>query len=303
VRSIVVIIFVVLVAGVQPAGAVEQPLGDWVRAGRFIPVRDGMDASSTLPAFPDERLPTTKLLRDDQRLIVLDGASPSDATGLFPDAEIVTVDATIGGEPVAWEAADAVIFGGHRASVASRWAEGLLSNGSTVVVVAPMRPDGSLAWTRSGARWEARPATTGKFSRVDATAYENARLRPVGRPEHLRVRVVLLTGLVALVALAATLLSGPRAKLIGAVGVSVVGAVGLALWARGNSPIERTRVGPWTFDQSPASVVALADPRDVGWPVLRSPSDAPRVSFERRGGQVIIRYELSRGRPMAFVRR
>jgi hypothetical protein len=282
----------------------EAPLGEWARAGRFIPIRSGADVDSTLPAFPDERSPGVKLLRDDQRLVVLDGAADSDAMGLFPDGSIVTVNATVGGEPVAWEAADAVVFAGHRVSAGRELARALVANGSTVVVVSPTRPEGGpLSWTRAGNRWEAKPAQSNRFSRIDHAAYQDARLRPVGRPEHLRLRVVLLTGLVALLALAATLLNGALARLAGVVTVCAVGAFGIALWTRNNSPVERTRVGPWTFDQSPASVVAYADPVDVGWPVLRTPTDASRVSFERRDGHAVIRYELSRGNPMGFVKR
>ncbi|HEV7300360.1 MAG TPA: hypothetical protein VGN72_13420 [Tepidisphaeraceae bacterium] len=248
-------------------------------------------------------------LTADEKVVWIDGASPDDATALFPDDRVVTVQQPITG--IGWESPDAVIFGPARATDAGGLIGPLLANGTRVVLQADAKPTGPWAWERSPMGWTTQYTVAGPSRFLSPTAYDAIEVRPTGRPVELRRRLVLLVGLFALAALAASLLR--RWAMWGVIGASALATVGLVLWGNANATVVRQRVtvvvttgdvqqvDRWTVDRAPADMRLTSDPDTVGWPVLRS------VEHERAAelglGRASLAYYVGPEIPMLLLYR
>jgi hypothetical protein len=255
--------------------------------------------------------------REDQRFVILDGATPSDADRLFPGREIVTTQTTL--THVEWESPDAVVFGPTRATAATPEVVGqLLANGSEVVVLGgagAARPAGPWPWRAIEGGWMARFPLAGPPRFVSPELYDTLDLRPVGRPAWVRRQVVLIGCLTALAVVAATLLpTDHRRAARVVVGVGGLASVAIVLWSIATADVVRDRVrvvvvspdglaqvDEWTFDRSPGPIAVMANPDSLGYPVLRSPL------HERLAGLHVdsngLAYRVERDLPMVLLRR
>lgn len=279
-------------AGQEPAAGVT-PLSSWL-------------ASATVGAG-----------RDDQRFVVLDGATPADAERLFPGMEIVTTQTAL--NDVTWESPSAVVFGPARASAATpRLVGKLLANGSEVVLLGSRTPPaGPWRWQPApgGNGWLATYPLAGPARFVSPEVYDSVDLRPVGRPTRVRFHAVLVGCLVVLAfGAAASLPSDHRraARYALLTGVGVTLAVVVWTMRAGSvirdpvtvvvvSPGGLAQVDHWTFDRTPGPTDVQADPARVGYPVLRS--HAHEALARLNVGADGLSYVVDRHLPMALLNR
>jgi hypothetical protein len=272
-------------------------LTNWGRTNCFVPIQDPDGGPTVLPALaPTEPAENFRLLRDDQRWVVLDGASQDDAAGLFPGKDVVTQALAVQGPAVAWEAADAIVFGPGRLSAAR--VGPLLSAGLTVVSTSNISPDGPWVWQQAGSGWKTSFAIAGPQGRFSTDVYSAINLRPVGRPIWARYRVVLMAGLFVLAALAAMLLRRRAALMV--MVVATVASVGLMRWTLSHEPVAHQRirviiqngalqqVDQWMVQKSLDQAVLHVDPEVMGWPVYRSRAHALQMPMQVRPGDLSV---------------
>jgi hypothetical protein len=284
--------------------AADVPLAQWGRADCFTPIASSQNA--VLPALaPAGSSGNFRLLRDDQRWIVLDGAA--DASNLFPGQEVITETIAVHPPAIAWEAADAVVFGAGRLPV--DMVEPLLANGSIVVSADSARPGGPWNWQKTGSRWQTSFDIAGPRGRFSTAVYNAINLQPVGRPLWARYRVLLMAGLFALVAVAASLL--PKRAALAVAVVAIGASVGIMTWSMRTEPILHTQirvivqkgdleqVDQWTIEKSLDHRELHVDPKVVGWPVFRSRSQAAEMPLKISGNDLAVRLKS----PLILLRR
>ena len=248
-------------------------------------------------------------LEATEKVVWVDGAPPGDAAALYPNDRVVTVQQTITG--IGCESPSAVIFGPGRTSDGSKLVGEFLANGTRVVLQSDTKPEGPWTWERSPIGWTTTHAIAGPPLFLSPAVYDAIDLRPTGRPAELRRRVVLLVGLFALAALAASLLR--RWAVWGVIAVSAVATVGLFKWSTANATVVRQgvtvmmttggvqQVDRWTFDRAPGPLRLEADPALLGWPVLRSVEHERATELEV--SDTAVGYEIAPATPMVLLRR
>jgi len=262
---------------------------------------------------PSSWLASAMIGNDDQRFVILDGATPADTDGLFPGQEVVTTQMTL--DRVTWESPNAVVFGAARAlSVSADLVGQLLANGSAVVVMGQTSPQGPWTWEPIDGGNKAFVPIAGPSRFVSPDIYDAYNLQPVGRPLAVRKQVVLL-GCVATLAIGGAALLPTRRSQARWVVLFTTGiaTLGLIAWAWQTEDVIRTQlkvivvgkdvaqVDSWTFERSPGPTHVTEDPREMGYPVLHA------NAHERLAGLNVnsdaLQYIVDRRLPMALLKR
>jgi hypothetical protein len=189
----------------------------------------------------------------------------------------------IRGHALAWELLDAIVLDAQSvARLEDAQVSALLSCGVTVAVRADAAPPGAWPWAREGDCWVLRHSPAGPVT----AGYHPAAYAPVadwrsGWPWAFRRRVLGFAAVVCIVLLGLALWRPPLVGVWIAV-VIVVASVGLALWWRGQIPIQQAggevvvtggalvQTDGWTYQTSSRDVFATLRWTEVSRPIYPS---------------------------------
>jgi hypothetical protein len=216
---------------VVPALVLEPPGGEVSVDGQTLP------------------LPPSHVLAPNERLVgIIGSTSLTVPSFLFPQLSTITVrldpDTFPRGEPLAWEALDAVVCDGPLpARVDGRVIRALLGSGTVFAVRSAGAQDRSWPWRRAGEWWVLRYDPVGPDSGVAPAAYAPVTADLLGAAPRQRAMVVGIAVVFAIVVLGATLVSRRRwGQAVAVAGVSLLGVAAVAAWS-GRQPAVRQQRG------------------------------------------------------------
>jgi hypothetical protein len=256
-------LLVMLVAMNARGATVELPLEGYYRVGKYMPVSISTMGSVDVrgPGLVPVRMPSAvadcvipvlmidrtlgeisvgsetkpvdlRLLGDNERLVGTIGNAGVAGRFLREKTIAIPLDATnpLRGPAIAWETLDAVVIDGPMPStIDPKTLETLLAAGVTFAVRTDRAPGAKWPWAREGEWWVLRLDPPGPRSAIAPAAYGPVSGWAPGSSTRVRAQAVAIGAMVAIAALAVTLVR-TRYTMVGIAGVAVLGVLFVAAW-------------------------------------------------------------------------